>query len=125
MVRISNLGAGAVTTFSQCLDDIVLKDSLAQQFLQARVLRLKVLQPLGSGNTDASKLAASWVVGGLDEAVVAVQMLDRNAGLRFAQEANDLFVGKVLRHVSSWRVGLQNFGLLSLWRTSVGHDLIG
>ncbi|SON96080.1 conserved hypothetical protein [Xanthomonas citri pv. fuscans] len=78
---------------------------LGQQLLQSRVLGLEVLEPLGIGHAHPAELAAPQVVRGLTEAMPPAQVLDGDAGLGFAQEANDLFFGKALLHVQSPRVG--------------------
>ncbi|AAW73513.1 unknown protein [Xanthomonas oryzae pv. oryzae KACC 10331] len=85
------------------LDQVVLEHLLGQQLLQSRVLGLQVLEPLGIGHAHAAELAAPQVVGRLTEAMPSAQVLDRHAGLGFAQEADDLLFGKALLHVPSPR----------------------
>ncbi|AAW73613.1 unknown protein [Xanthomonas oryzae pv. oryzae KACC 10331] len=85
------------------LDQVVLEHLLGQQLLQSRVLGLQVLEPLGIGHAHAAELAAPQVVRGLTEAMPSAQVLDRHAGLGFAQEADDLLFGKTLLHVQSPR----------------------
>ncbi|KTR16003.1 hypothetical protein NS64R_22075 [Enterobacter hormaechei subsp. xiangfangensis] len=70
---------------------------------RAGVLGLQVLEPLGIGHAHAAELAAPQVVGRLTEAMPSAQVLDRHAGLGFAQEADDLLFGKALLYVQSPR----------------------
>src|SRR5690606_1969577 len=88
--------------FSQdVLDHLVLEHLLGQQLLQPGVLGLELLQALGIGHAHAAELATPQVVGGLAEAVLAAQFLDRQPGLGLTQEADDLLFGKTPLHVQS------------------------
>src|SRR6185312_4633940 len=102
----TRVGPVRLRFFSQDVPDhLVLKHLLGQQLLQPRVLRLQLLQALGVRHAHAAELAPPQVVGGLAEAVLAAQLLDRQTGIRLTQEADDLFFGKALLHVQSPSVG--------------------
>lgn len=78
------------------LDDVVFKDLLGQQLVQACVLCPKVIQAPGIGQADAGELAAPKIPGRLAEAMWAAELLDRHAGPGFAQQADGLFFGALL-----------------------------
>ena len=99
--RSLQTGGGPYISSQGVLDDLILEDLLGQELLQPAVLGLQLFQALGVGHAYAAELAASQVIGGLAEAVLAAQVLHRHAGLRLTQEADDLPFGKALLHVQS------------------------
>lgn len=57
-------------------------------------------------------LAAPELVAGLREALPAAELLDRQSGFGFTQEANDLLFSKTLLHFAAGGIGLYSWALL-------------
>src|SRR5690606_27272001 len=93
--------ASAGSVFSPRHDPqrFVVQHRLGQQLLEPRVLHFQRLQALGVGHVHAAELAPPQVERRVTETVLAAQLLDRRAGGRLLQEADDLFFGVSLLHV--------------------------
>ncbi len=93
--------------FSQRLaGHLVLEQRLGQQLLEPRVLGLQLAQALGVRDAHAAELGAPQVEGRVTEAVLAAQLLDRDAGYRRAIRPH----GSDLGQVSALRLGCARGG---------------
>ena len=91
---------GSITFFSKRLFGyFVLQQRIRQQLLQPRVLHFQRLQAFGVGDVRTTVLAPPEVVTRLREPVLAAQLLQRDALIRFPQKSDDLLFRKSLLHV--------------------------
>ena len=62
-----------------------------QQLLELGVLAFQFLESPGVGNVHAAELGAPLVEGGVAEAALAAQLLDRHPGFGLLEKTNELF----------------------------------
>lgn len=67
---------------------------LSQQPLELGVLGFKFAKPLCICGRHAAVLGSPFVKGGVAEAALPAQLLDRHASLGVPEETNDLLLGK-------------------------------
>jgi len=100
--RISSLRAGAVTNFFAVpRGSTRFRVSIQPKHFRPGVHNIQFTQALGIRHAHTAEIAAPQGVRDLTETVLAAQILHRHASFRFAQEANDPLVGKLLLHVQS------------------------
>lgn len=69
-----------------------------KQLLESGVLLLKGLQALNLGHLHTTILFMLGIKGGVGDGVLAAELTGRNPGFSFAEDTDDLFVGKTLLH---------------------------
>lgn len=96
--RLPASGLSSVLSPQGHLKCLLIQHGFGKQLLESGVLFLKRLQALNLGHLRTAILLMPGIIGGVGNGVLAAELTGRNPCFSFAEDTDDLFVGKTLLH---------------------------